>query len=53
MTPPPQTARQIAFGVLQQWRQTGRFAGPLLESAFSQASDLIPAADSPANWFTG
>jgi len=43
MTPPPQTARQIAFGVLQQWRQTGRFAGPLLESAFSQASDLIPA----------
>ena len=43
MTPPPKTARQIAFDVLQQWRQTGKFAGPLLETAFSRTNNLLPA----------
>ena len=43
MTPPPKTARQIAFNVLQQWRQTGKFAGPMLESAFSRTKDLLPS----------
>jgi len=44
MTALPQTARQIAFTVLGQWRETGRFAAGLLETAFSRA-DGISSAD--------
>ena len=44
MTALPQTARQIAFTVLRQWRETGRFAAGLLETAFSR-TDGISTAD--------
>ena len=43
MTPPVRTARQIAFTVLEQWRDTGQFAAPLLESVFSRNNELSAA----------
>jgi 16S rRNA (cytosine967-C5)-methyltransferase len=43
MSPSPRTARQIAFRVIEQWRETGRFAAPLLDSCFEQQPDLAAA----------
>ncbi len=43
MTSPIRTARQIAYTVLEQWRETGQFAAPLLESIFSRNNDLSAA----------
>ena len=43
MRTPPRTARQIAFTVLDEWRETGRFAAPLLEAACALGNGLSSA----------
>ncbi|MFP6767391.1 MAG: 16S rRNA (cytosine(967)-C(5))-methyltransferase RsmB [Planctomycetaceae bacterium] len=43
MSSSPRTARQVAFRVIEQWRETGRFASPLLDSCFERQPDLAAA----------